>query len=148
MLSFCTRSFHQLSTSELYELLKLRSKVFVAEQHCVYQDVDGKDPLCLHVMGTWNEQLIAYARLVPGGLSYKEPAIGRVLVHADFRALGYGKLLMQYSMEETIKHFRASIIVISAQRYLETFYRNLGFVTEGAVYPEDGIPHIKMRYGL
>ena len=146
MITFYTKAFNDLKTNELYEVLKLRAEVFVVEQNCVYQDMDGKDPDCMHILGYDNGQLAAYSRLVPAAVSYSEPSIGRVVTNAVFRKSGYGKLLMQYSIAEAKKQFNTDTIVISAQHYLEKFYTELGFVTESDVYLEDDIPHIKMRY--
>ncbi len=146
MILFSTKPFGELSTQELYELLRLRSEVFVVEQNCPYADPDNKDQECLHVMGFDGTQLAAYARLVPPGLAYDSAAIGRVAVAAAFRRHGYGKELMAYCMSECLRHFKTDTITISAQQYLERFYMDLGFVTKSDVYPEDGIPHIKMMY--
>lgn len=146
MISFSTKTFEQLSTKELYVILKLRAEVFVVEQQCVYMDMDDKDYRCLHVLGYHGEELAAYTRLVPQGISYQEPSIGRVVTNPLYRKHGYGKLLMEYSINQTLKSYNSSVIVISAQQYLERFYTTLGFITEGGVYLEDEIPHIKMRY--
>lgn len=146
MIHFITKSFHELTAEELYALLKLRAEVFVMEQQCLYMDMDDKDRQCLHVMGYDGKQLAAYSRLVPASVSYPEPSIGRVVTSTAFRKSGYGKLLMQYSVTEAKKQFNTSVIVISAQHYLEKFYMELGFVSESDVYLEDDIPHIKMRY--
>lgn len=146
MISFKTKAFNDLTTLELYQLLQLRAEVFVVEQNCAYLDMDDKDQKSFHVLGYDNEKLVACTRLVPVGISYsEEPSIGRVVTHPSVRALGYGKLLMQYSISETKQLFNVSVIVISAQCYLERFYQNLGFISEGSTYLEDDIPHIKMR---
>ncbi len=146
MISFTTKTFSELSTAELYELLQLRAEVFVLEQNCVYQDIDNKDEKALHVLGIENQKLVAYTRLLPQGYYHQEAGIGRVLTHSSVRKFGYGKLLMQYSIDETQKHFQTKTIVISAQLYLEKFYTELGFVAEGDTYIEDHIPHIQMRW--
>lgn len=147
MLSFITKSFKQLSTIELYQILQLRSSVFVVEQQCAYLDLDDKDYECLHVLGYKNEVLVAYSRLVPQGISYKEaPAIGRVVSHPSYRNLGYGNALMNYSINNINQYYPSIQIIISAQVYLINFYQRLGFTTEGEIYLEDNIPHITMRY--
>lgn len=149
MITFVTKAFHELSNTELYQLLQLRSEVFVVEQNCPYLDMDDKDQKCFHVLGYENGKLVACTRLVPIGISYdKEPAIGRVVTHPSVRSLGYGKLLMEYSITETKKRFHSSEIVIGAQQYLDRFYRELGFIPEGEMYLEDNIPHMKMRLEL
>jgi ElaA protein len=146
MISFITKSFAELSTLELYQLLQLRAEVFVVEQNCPYLDMDDKDQKSFHVLGYDNDRLVACTRLVPRGVSYElEPSIGRVVTHPSVRKLGYGKLLMEYSIKETQKRFNSNVIVIGAQQYLDQFYRNLGFVPEGDMYLEDNIPHMTMR---
>lgn len=147
MITFTTKSFNDLKNTELYQLLQLRNEVFIVEQTCPYPDMDDKDQKSLHVLGIENDLLVAYARLLPLCISYKEASIGRVVTSAKVRKFGYGKLLMQYSIDETKKHFNTNEIVISAQLYLEKFYTDLGFRSEGESYLEDDIPHIKMRFG-
>ena len=146
MISFSTKSFNELTNTELYELLQLRNEVFIVEQTCPYPDLDNKDYKSLHVLGKENNHIVAYARILPQGISYDEASIGRVVTSAAVRKTGYGKLLMQYAIAETLKQFNTSEIVISAQYYLEKFYSDLGFKSEGEVYMEDDIPHIQMRY--
>lgn len=145
MVQFVTKAFSELSTHELYQLLQLRAEVFVVEQQCPYLDMDNKDLKALHVLGYDANRLVASARLLPGGISYDEASIGRVVTHASVRRFGYGKLLMQYSINECLQRFHTNEIVISAQLYLKRFYTELGFIAEGEVYPEDDIPHIQMR---
>jgi ElaA protein len=146
MVQFITKTFDALSNLELYHLLKLRSEVFVVEQNCVYLDIDNYDVGALHVLGFQYEELVAYARLLPKGYYHQEAGIGRVLTSLNSRHLGFGKLLMEQAISETCLHFNTNEIVISAQLYLEKFYTQLGFKTEGTSYLEDDIPHIKMRY--
>ncbi len=146
MLRLQTKTFGQLSTTELYELLKLRSMVFVVEQNCVYADPDDKDYQALHVLGMHQEKLVAYARLLPQGLSYPEASIGRVVTHPAFRGLQFGRALMQYSITEALRCFETTELVISAQAYLQAFYTQLGFNAHDDPYMEDGIPHIEMWY--
>lgn len=148
MITFITKTFSELSNIELYLLLQLRSEVFVVEQNCPYQDMDDKDLKSFHVLGYSNGRLAACTRLVPAGVSYDlEPSIGRVVTHPSVRSLGYGKLLMEYSIVETKKRFKSSVILIGAQQYLDKFYQNLGFIPEGGMYLEDNIPHVTMRLG-
>lgn len=148
MLTLITKAFNELNTTELYQLLQLRSMVFVVEQNCPYLDMDDKDYKSFHVLGYDNGKLVACTRLVPVGISYEiEPSIGRVVTHPSVRSLGYGKLLMEYSINETKKRFNSSVIVIGAQLYLDKFYQNLGFIPEGEMYLEDNIPHMTMRLG-
>ena len=138
------KKFNDLSTIELYEILQLRSKVFVVEQDCVYQDVDGKDQKALHVIGKKDNTIIAYTRIFKAGDYFKEASIGRVVVSEKSRHLKYGHLLMKASINAIEISFRTNKIKLSAQKYLEKFYNNLGFKTIGTSYLEDGIPHISM----
>jgi ElaA protein len=140
------KAFNELTTKELFEIYKLRSLVFVVEQNCVYQDVDEKDLDSFHVMMFDQNKLVGYSRILPPGVSYEEPAIGRVVLEKEKRKLGAGKELMQCSVNKTLELYGNQDIIISAQTYLSRFYRELGFKPEGQGYDEDGIPHIKMRY--
>ena len=144
MLSWTLKKFEDLSPNELYAILRLRSEVFVVEQNCVFLDMDDKDQQCYHLMGWLDNLLAAYTRLVPPGISYGQPSIGRVVTSPAARGSGIGKLLMQKSIDETIKLFEKNSIKIGAQLYLKSFYESLGFVQVGDIYDEDGIDHIKM----
>jgi len=136
--------FEELNTEQLYDLLQLRSEVFVVEQDCVYQDIDGKDQKALHVLGYSNDKLIAYTRIFKPGDYFKEASIGRVVVNASYRQHKYGYDIMNASIEAVRKNYKTSEFRISAQTYLRSFYNNLGFVEVGEEYLEDGIPHINM----
>ena len=144
MLDISIKTFNELSLDELYYLLQLRSEVFVVEQDCVYQDVDGKDQLALHVIGKKENNIIAYTRLFKPGDYFKEASIGRVVVAEKWRNLKYGHQLMVASIEAVETFFSSKKIKVSAQKYLENFYTNLGFIKSGKSYLEDGIPHIAM----
>ncbi|RLD28795.1 MAG: GNAT family N-acetyltransferase [Bacteroidetes bacterium] len=144
MLIIKTKYFNELSTKELYDLLKLRSEVFVVEQDCVYQDIDGKDEKALHVLGYKNETLVAYTRIFKAGDYFKQTSIGRVVVSKNERHYKYGYEIMKASIKAIEDNFEENIIIISAQTYLKKFYNNLGFVETGKEYLEDGIPHKKM----
>jgi ElaA protein len=138
--------FQELILNELYELLALRQEVFVVEQTCPYQDADGLDQLGWHVLGRDKSgKLLAYTRILPKGISYEAyPAIGRVVTSPSCRGKGYGKELMQVSIQYTEQLCGAVPIKISAQCYLIRFYEELGFRTVGEEYLEDDIPHIGM----
>lgn len=138
------KHFSELSTAELYDILELRSKVFVVEQNCVYQDLDFKDQKSWHLMGWNNGQLTAYVRVLPPGVSYSEASIGRVITHPNYRRSGLGKELMQIAIDKTCAQFGVKTIKIGAQCYLHQFYTNLGFSVSGDEYLEDGIPHVEM----
>ncbi|OEK06038.1 GNAT family N-acetyltransferase [Flavivirga aquatica] len=144
MLQIQVKTFKELTTQELYNLLQLRSQVFVVEQDCVYQDIDGKDQKALHVLGFKSEKLVAYTRVFKSGDYFKEASIGRVVVQAQERQFKYGYDIMKASIEAVKAHFGESIIKISAQKYLIKFYNNLAFKAIGEEYLEDGIPHITM----
>ena len=144
MLKITTKTFSELTTSELYELLQLRSEVFVVEQDCVYQDIDGKDQKALHILGYKNEKLIAYTRLFKPGDYFKEASIGRVVVLKNERHHSYGYDIMKASIEAIKNNYNQTTIKISAQVYLKSFYNNLEFYEVGEKYLEDGIPHIAM----
>ena len=138
------KSFNDLTPEELYNILKLRSEVFVVEQNCVYLDTDDKDQQSFHLSG-WNENdLVVYARILPPGLAFEEASIGRVVTNPTYRKTGSGRLLMQHAIEKTLLQFAVSEIKIGAQLYLLSFYSSLGFKQSGPEYLEDGIPHIKM----
>ena len=143
-LDFKIKDFNQLSTQELYSILQLRSEVFVVEQDCVYQDLDGKDQLAYHVLGYKDSILIAYARVFKPGDYFSKSSIGRIIVKKTHRRFKYGDHLVKNSIEFIEKKFKEKEILISAQAYLINFYNNLGFVQKGEQYLEDDIPHIKM----
>jgi len=131
-------SWETISKKALYDALTLRSLVFVVEQKCVYQDLDSKDENALHILGYKQNVLVAYARVF---LNTKPVSIGRVVIHPLFRRLGYGKHIMQKSIEQVPTK---TSIHISAQEHLKGFYESLGFSQNGVGYLEDGIPHIPM----
>jgi len=144
MLKIKTKNFTELTTKELYELLQLRSEVFVVEQHCVYQDIDGKDQKSLHVLGYKNEELVAYTRIFKPGDYFEKASIGRVVVAENQRQHKFGYAIMKASIEVVKTHYNTSEIKISAQTHLKSFYNNLEFFEVGEEYLEDGIPHIAM----
>ena len=138
------KKFEELNVDELYAVLRLRSEVFVVEQNCVFLDMDDKDQLSYHLLGWKDAMLVAYTRLVPPGVAYNLPSIGRVVTSPAERRSGVGKLLMKKSIDETIRLFGHASIKIGAQVYLKKFYASLGFQPAGDVYLEDGIEHITM----
>ena len=144
MLITSTKSFNELTTQELYDLLQLRSEVFVVEQDCVYQDVDGKDQKALHILGYKEEKLVAYTRVFKPGDYFTEASIGRVVVKQQERQYKYGYDIMNASIKAIATHYKEKVIKISAQTYLKRFYNNLGFFEVGEEYLEDGIPHVGM----
>lgn len=138
--------FKELNKEVLYDFLVLRSKVFVVEQNCPYQDVDGNDSDAYHVTAYDKDKLIAYCRILKPGVSYDEISIGRVIVEPDYRKDGYGKLLMEKAIQFVTEELKASAIRISAQAYLKNFYEGLGFKQVSEIYLEDDIPHLEMLY--
>lgn len=138
------KRFEELTLAELYNLLQLRSQVFVVEQDCVYQDIDGKDEKALHVLGFENDQLVAYTRIFPPGVYFKEAAIGRVVVDEKKRKNAYGHEILKASLRAIEKAFNTQKVKLSAQTYLVKFYQRHGFHPVGEGYLEDGIPHIAM----
>ena len=138
------KPFDELSPAELYEVIKLRNEVFVVEQNCVFQDADGKDPDCHHLLIFKEHSLVAYSRIVPPGVSYPEPSIGRVVTSLLVRRKGMGRILMNRSLEKTYELFGRVDIKIGAQLYLHDFYGSFGFKQCSDVYDEDGIDHIEM----
>jgi ElaA protein len=138
------KPFNQLSATELYQVLRLRSEVFVVEQNCVFLDMDNKDQACWHLLGWKSHLLAASSRLVPPGIAYDEMSIGRVVSSPQARGEGIGRQLMVESIVQCYKLFGENNIRIGAQLYLENFYKSLGFKTDGEIYIEDGIPHVEM----
>ncbi|MDC6385421.1 GNAT family N-acetyltransferase [Flagellimonas taeanensis] len=138
------KSFDGLTNTELYQVLRLRSEVFVVEQDCAYQDMDNKDQKALHVLGLKEGQIVAYTRMFKPGDYFGNASIGRVVVAKDQRQYGYGKMIMEASLSTIEERFPDTAIEISAQSYLIKFYTELGFERFGDEYLEDGIPHVRM----
>lgn len=136
--------FSELTTEELYELLRIRSEVFVVEQNCVYQDMDGDDQASVHLWLTDQDRVVALCRVCPAGTHMKEVSIGRVITTE--RGKGYGKRIMLAGIEAAKEHFGVTIIEIEAQEYAKGFYEQVGFRQSSDPFILDGIPHIKMRY--
>jgi ElaA protein len=140
------KRFDELTTHELYELLQLRTQVFVMEQHCEFQDMDGADDKALHVMGREGRELMAYSRCFDKGVKFAEASIGRIVTRESARGTGLGHTLVQESMARLCKAFGMQPIRIGAQSRLERFYQTHGFVTASEDYMEDGIAHIEMLW--
>ncbi len=140
-----TAHFNELSTQNLYEIIRLRLQVFVVEQASIYQDLDNKDLQALHMFCRSEGRLCAYQRCLPPGLSYPESSMGRIVVHPDFRGYQLGRDLVERGIACNQAHWPEADICISAQAHLQRFYQSLSFVAEGDEYQEDGIPHRKMR---
>ena len=138
----CT--FDALSLQELYDLLQLRTEVFVMEQACAFQDMDGSDAQALHLLGLQGQQLVAYARCFPAGVKFVEASIGRVITRSNVRGTGLGHVLIDKAIESVDTVLGAQAIRIGAQARLKNFYSRHGFVDVGVPYIEDGIDHLEM----
>ncbi|WP_193015134.1 GNAT family N-acetyltransferase [Proteus sp. FME41] len=145
-MNWMLKSFSQLTTDELYAILVLRNQVFICEQQCVYQDLDGVDQNTLHLFAKEedSQQLIAYARLLPQGIVFKEASIGRVIVAQNQRGKGIAHQLIKEAISTTFKQFNTETIKIMAQAYLVSFYQSYGFIIDSEPYLEDNIPHVDM----
>jgi len=139
------KTFEELSTPELYQILRLRSEVFVVEQNCVYQDIDNKDQKALHLFGEFEGEIIAYSRLFQPGDYFEFSSIGRVIVAEKHRDKNYGHELINLSILAIKNQFNEDSITISAQLYLKKFYETHGFIATSETYLEDDIPHIEMK---
>jgi ElaA protein len=138
-------SLAELGTAELYAVLAMRSRVFVVEQQCAYQDADGHDLAARHLIAWSAGSVAAYLRVLEPGTRYAERSIGRVLTALELRGTGLGRQLMGRALETLDDELPGQPIHLSAQAHLERFYGSFGFVTVSDVYAEDGIPHIEMR---
>ncbi|OIQ24705.1 GNAT family N-acetyltransferase [uncultured Vibrio sp.] len=141
-----TLTFNQLTTVQLYELLKLRVDVFVVEQNCPYPELDNKDihEGVYHLLGYKNQELVACARLLPQGVSYSDVSIGRIATSESARGNGLGNELVSEAIQQSLSLWPNQSITIGAQHHLARFYQSHGFVTVSEMYLEDGIPHIDM----
>lgn len=139
------KRFEALTTTELYDLLQLRSEVFVVEQNCVYQDIDYKDQKALHLIGEDNGRMVAYARLFKPKDYFEEASIGRVVVKPTYRDKKLGHILLREAIYFIKSQFNETKITISAQLYLKNFYESHDFVQTSETYLEDDIPHIQMK---
>ena len=139
------KRFNELSLQELYSILQLRSEVFVVEQNCVYQDIDGKDEKALHLIGEIEGKIVAYARLFKPNDYFENASIGRVITKEEVRNLKLGHQLMLNAIAGIKNFFNEEKITISAQLYLKKFYESHGFIQTSEMYLEDDIPHIEMK---
>jgi ElaA protein len=148
--------FADLAPREVHDLYRLRVDVFIVEQNCVFQDVDGVDPQCWHLLGyegpglrrgdeTREDRLVAYCRFVPPGVKFDEPSIGRVITARSVRGTGMGRVLMREAMGRAQALWPGKRLRIGAQAHLERFYNEFGFTKSSDPYDEDGILHIEME---
>ncbi len=147
MLTWITLPFTQLTTLQLYELMRLRVDVFVVEQTCPYPELDGKDTLdgVYHLLGYQGDELVACARLLPAGTTYDNVSIGRVVTKQSARGGGLGHKLLQQALAQCEALWPKQTIDIGAQEHLIQFYASHGFTVISDSYLEDGIPHVDMR---
>lgn len=138
------KSFEEITTSELYKIIKARVDVFVVEQDCPYPDLDGYDQQAVHIWAEQDQDVLAYCRIFNNGIKYPETSIGRVLTTEKARGKSLGKQLIQYAVETIENRFYTSEVRISAQDYLLRFYSGFGFKDTGKKYLEDNIPHTEM----
>lgn len=140
------KTFNELSNDELYEIIKLRSEVFVIEQQCIYEECDGKDKKAYHLFGEEDGEILVYLRILDKGVSFNEVSIGRVVANKKYRSKGLAKEMVSRAIEFIEDNLNEKVIRISAQEYLLKFYSSLGFMKVSQVYLEDGIPHMEMVY--
>jgi ElaA protein len=142
------KHFNELSTIELHDIVAFRISIFVVEQNCPYQELDGKDKKAYHIVGRNGlGDILAVARILPSGISYKEVSIGRVASDYKTRGTGFGNSLMEVCMKFCREEFGEVPIRISAQSHLEKYYERFGFKSTGKHYLEDDIPHTEMLFG-
>ncbi len=142
MMELKIKKFNELTTNELYEIIKSRIDIFVVEQNCPYSELDGKDKECYHVFYEEDEKVLAYCRVAPKGVVFESVAIGRVITVA--RKTGLGKLLIKEAVDVAVQKFSADKIEIGAQIQAQGFYEKCGFKVTDNEYIEDGIPHVMM----
>lgn len=137
-------AWQDMDQATMYLVMKERVEVFVVEQECPYQELDGQDELAEHLLIYQQEKLAAYLRLLPPGTRFEQPSIGRVLTVAEYRGRGLGRPLMIEGIKRCEEHYPGIGIMVSAQAHLQPFYNSLGFEPQGLLYDEDGIFHIDM----
>lgn len=139
-----TSPFAELDVHQLYAMLRLRQDVFIVEQECIYRDLDDLDQRATHMLCWRDQELLAYQRCLPPGLSYTQSSLGRITVAPEGRGLQLGRELVKRGIDYNSQQWPEQDIKIGAQAHLEDFYRSLGFKLAGEAYIEDGIPHIHM----
>ncbi len=140
------KKFSELTPTELYEILKLRAEIFVVEQKCVYNDIDGKDLNAIHITEKQNGEIQGYLRVLNAGISYDHASLGRIIVRKEARGKDLGRTIIQTGIDYISDNFPSSEITISAQAHLMKLYNSLGFQEISEMYLEDGIPHVDMHY--
>ena len=143
-MSWKLKTFDELTNTELYNLLKERTLVFVVEQNCPYLEVDGKDPVSYHLFKETNGEIVAYLRIIPAGVTYQEASIGRVFVNKEYRGQGIAGELLKRGLDYIQNELKETKVKIQAQDYLRKFYSSFGFQPISETYLEDNIPHVDM----
>lgn len=144
MIIWKVKIFDDITTKELYNILKVRQEVFVVEQEAAYLDADDTDQKAIHIWAEKDDKVVAYCRIFDQGVKYKETSIGRVLTHPDYRKLKLGRTLVGYAVDTIENRYKTSAIRISAQDYLIKFYEDFGFISTDKKYLEDNLPHTEM----
>jgi ElaA protein len=147
ILSWRIKFFAELTNFHLYQILKLRQDIFILEQNCLYADADNLDQKSLHAffVSEEHDQVVAYCRILPAGLTSSDVAIGRVVVSDCFRRQGLATKMMKQTIAFIEQEMQPESVVVSAQSHLKYFYSALGFEEVSSPYDEDGIEHIDMR---
>ena len=138
------KHFAELTTEELYDLMSIRQQVFILEQQAPYLDADNADQVSFHLLAYYGKSLQGYARLVPPGVKYLEPSMGRIVLRKESRGTGFSRILVEKAIQKSKDLYPDFGIRISAQHPLASFYRSFSFEEVGDIYDEDGIPHIEM----
>jgi len=143
-MTWCIKSFQELTNDELYEILQVRTAIFVVEQKCAYLEVDGKDKLAYHLFKKENEKIIAYLRVLPKGISYREASLGRIIVKQAQRGTGLGRELVARGIDFLENELHEKTIKIQAQSRLQTFYESFGFRPISDIYSDEGLFYVDM----
>jgi len=144
-MDWIVKSFSDIDRQDWYNILKLRSQIFVVEQFCPYNELDGLDLVSIHLYTKDNDTIVAYNRILKKGIAYQDAAsIGRVITHPNFRGQHYGITMLQTSIKYIYKNWGKTKVSIGAQGYLQKYYAKLCFQTVSEMYLEDDIPHFKM----
>lgn len=144
LMTWQVKKFDELLINELYEILQQRVSIFVVDQRCPYMEIDKKDPFCYHLFKKENNEIIAYLRVIPPGVLYKEASFGRVFVKTEYRGQNLGKEIVNKALEFIKEHLHEKKVFINAQNYLKDFYETFGFVSISDVYLDYNIPHVSM----
>ena len=143
-MQWLVKSFDTLTSQELYEILALRSEIFIVEQNVPYQDLDGKDLDAIHIFAKDNGTVVAAIRILKPGVSYPEASFGRVVVKESYRGKKLSSIMIQKGLELMETKWNVKQVRISAQAYLQKYYATFGFEVQSGIYIEDQLPHIEM----